>query len=110
MPTVLSTGTADLVLNTPMTIYTSSANKHYAGFINFDEMDTGDTTILLVKTKVLSGDSFATYYPQTFTGPDGGLDSPVFLIPITGCPYGIEIILQQTAGTVRDYKWQFNEP
>ena len=80
MPTVLNVGTADLVLDTPSAIYSPSSSKHYTWFIIFDEMDSGDLTILLVKTKVLSGDSFATFYKRIFLRVDGGLDAPVFYI------------------------------
>ena len=110
MPTILNTGTTSLTLNTPSTFYTSSSNKHYSAWVNLDNMDTGDTTSLTINIKVLSGDSFTGFYTQVFTDVDGGLDKPVFFIPFFSAPYGVEFILEQTAGTGRDYKWQVIEP
>lgn len=112
MPTVLSEGTFDPADNNPVTVYSSAANKHFSFYIDLDEMDTGDTLVVIVKVKVLTGDTFKGVYKRTFNGPNGGqeADDPNFFINYLPGPYGIELSLAQTAGTLRDYKWQANEP
>lgn len=112
MPTILNSGTANLVISTPQTIYTSASNKNYTGKINMRNMQSGDTTLLQINVKVLSGDTFSEgeVFRQEFSGANGGQASPVFFIPYTPAEYGIEIILTQTAGTGRAYKWIVTEP
>lgn len=110
MPTVLDSGTFDVPDGNENTVYTATDSKIYGAWINFDELDTGDTLVLRLKTKTLTGDSFDTFYERTFTGVDGGIDGKIFGILPTICPYGFTLTLQQTAGTLRDFKYQIHEP
>lgn len=110
MPTVLGSGNTTLSDGNETTLYESTSNKHFGAEVNLDEMLSGDTTRVKVYTKVLTGDAYAEFFDQTYSGVDGGQGAPVIYFPFKSGPYGYKLTIQQTAGTLRSYKWRVDEP
>lgn len=110
MPTVLGEGNPTLADGNELTLYESTSNKHYGAELNLDNMQAGDTTRVKAYTKVNSGDSYAEFFDQTYSGADGGQAAPVIYFPFKSAPYGYKLTIQQTAGTLRAYKYRVDEP
>jgi hypothetical protein len=81
-------------------------------FVDLDNMQGGDTVEFKVYYRIKSQDVHAGALKlqslQNYTGIDGGLANNTKVIAIDLYPnrFGIEVTLQQTAGTNRIYDWQ----
>jgi len=76
--------------------------------IDLDNMLAGDTTVIRVYYRLNAGGGLQLWDYHTYTGADGGLASNRKLIAADLLPtrFGIQITLEQTAGTYRDYDWE----
>lgn len=81
-------------------------------FVDLDNMQSGDTTEFRVYYRIKSQDVHAGALElqsyQSYTGIDGGLANGTKLIAIDLYPnrFGVQVTLQQSAGTNRLYDWQ----
>ncbi len=106
-PNVQGSGTPTLVIDTPNTVYTTSSTNNYSAAVNLVNMQSGDTIVIRIKKKVVSGGSFALIDEYTKSGVQA---RPVFEIPFIPCPYGFELVLEQTDGTGRVVEWNVVTP
>jgi hypothetical protein len=78
------------------------------GFIDLDNMLAGDAIVLRIYYRIRDGGSLKLWASGTYSGVDGGLADGQKLIEFASMPnrHGIQITLEQTAGTNRDYDWE----
>lgn len=79
-----------------------------AVFVDLDAMLGGDTTDFKVYYRIAAGGGLQLQDYQSYTGVDGGLANSKKLIVIDLHPnrFGIQVTLQQMAGTNRAYPWE----
>lgn len=106
--TLLSEGTQTATISTEHTIYNSTVNRFYMGFIDLTNMASGDTTELRVKVKVKGAGSVVIVKYETFTGAQ--TNEPLWYLPPMPSDLEITITLKQTAGTGRAYDFRIVTP
>lgn len=76
-------------------------------FVDLDNMAGGETTIIRVYYRLVAGGGLQLQDYQSYAGADGGLANGKKIVAISLYPnrFGIQITLQQTAGTLRAYTW-----
>lgn len=97
--TLTATGAAQDVVNSNLT-------KRVEGFIDLTNMQSGDTVVITYKVKVRSAGSMIRKWQATYSGAQ---TDPLIGFAPHLCPYGIQIILQQTAGVNRTYDYYFEK-
>lgn len=95
-------GTADVALNTPLTLTTETTAGGYQLTIDLSEMASGDTVTISSDVKTLTGSTAAESHTITLSGAQ---DSPVFVSVPIAVEHSIAYIVEQTAGTARDFDW-----
>jgi len=77
-------------------------------FVDLDNMAQGDTVAIRVYYRLRAGGGLQLWDYSQYIGADGGLPNSVKLISADLLPtrFGIQITLEQTAGTNRDYDWE----
>jgi len=92
------------VSSTPLGVH-----KPHVVFIDLDNMDQGDTTVIRTYYRLAGGGGWLLEDYQSYTGADGGLANGIKVIAVDLYPnrFGIRITLEQTAGTNRDYLWKY---
>jgi hypothetical protein len=78
-------------------------------WVDLDNMVAGDSTTLRVYYRLSDGGALKLWDSQVFAGPDGGLVNLAKLLDIELHPnrHGLQVTLEQTAGTYRVYPWEF---
>ena len=108
MPTVNSQGdlTAD---GTEQTLIDAVTSKWFSGYIDLENMSSGDTTVIKLYIKVRSSgvSTLVLWWQDTYV--DAQTNKPILYL--TPMPSDIEykVTLTQTAGTNRVYPWKFYE-
>ena len=107
MATQEDSGTADVTLDTPMTLFTSSAtpaDKSYGAKIDTEQMVAGDRVVITVKTKSISTATVQIVINDILTDAQ---DIPQWYLPPIFSPHasGFILIVEQTDGTARDFNW-----
>ena len=77
-------------------------------FVDLDNMILGDTIVLRAYYRLLDGGTLKLWDSQTFTGIDGSLANSAKIMNISFEPnrHGLQVTLEQTGGTNRDYDWE----
>jgi hypothetical protein len=77
-------------------------------FVDLDNMAQGDTVEIRVYYRLNAGGGLQLWDYSQYIGADGGLPSSIKLISADLLPnrFGVQITLEQTAGTNRDYDWE----
>jgi hypothetical protein len=80
----------------------------YTLFVDLDNMIAGDTTVIRAYYRLRAAGGLQLWDYHTYTGADGGLASSRKLISADLLPtrFGVQVTLQQTAGTYRAYDWE----
>jgi len=73
--------------------------------VDLSPMQAGDTVVLKVNTKVLTGSAEAIFIEQTFTGVQA---EPVIQSEPVASPHSYAATLQQTGGVYRTFDWSVN--
>jgi len=89
-------------LDTEETLTTQTDAEVYILVVNLTNMASGDTTILRIKPKVLTGGAAALAFSQSFTGAQ--TEVVVYSEPIASA-HSVAFTLEQTDGTARAYEW-----
>jgi hypothetical protein len=78
-------------------------------FVDLDNMVGVDSITLRVYCRLSDGGGLQLWDSQVFTGPDGGLVNLAKILDIEFHPnrHGLQVTLEQTAGTNRAYNWEF---
>jgi hypothetical protein len=74
------------------------------GYIDLTNMASGDTVVIKESMKIKSGGNYVVYASETYTGAQS---IPLLHIITKPSRYALKITLQQTAGTYRDFDYQF---
>jgi hypothetical protein len=74
------------------------------GYIDLSNMASGDTVVIRQFMKISSGGNYIKYAEETYSGAQS---LPLLHIVTKPAVYGLKITLQQTAGTNRNYPYQF---
>jgi len=92
------------VSNNPLGVH-----KPLVVFIDLDNMDQGDTTVIRVYYRLADGGGFLLEDYQSYVGIDGGLANGITVIAVDLLPnrFGIRVTLEQTAGVNREYLWKY---
>lgn len=79
--------------------------------VDLDAMQGGDTTVLRVYYRITAGGGLQLEDYQSYTGADGGLANSIKMVTIALNPnrFGCQLTLEQTAGAVRTYRWEYFE-
>jgi len=93
-----------VIANAPSAVFMPLTIK-----IDLDNMAGGDTTVIKIYDRIKSGGTLQQVDYQSYTGADGGLadGSKVIYISLKENRFGFKVTLQQTAGTNRDYDWEY---
>ena len=99
----VESGTQTATLSTEHTIGTSTGIGIYVLVVDTNEMASGDTLTIRMKTKVLSGGTMRLADEVVLTGAQAVPNK--YSVPI---PSDVEIFcsIEQTTGTVRAYPWK----
>jgi hypothetical protein len=78
-------------------------------WVDLDNMIAGDTIIIRVYYRLSDAGALKLWDSQAFTGADGGLVNLAKILDISFEPnrHGFSVTLEQTAGTMRTYPWEF---
>jgi hypothetical protein len=108
MPTVNSQGdlTAD---GTPQTLIDETTNKWFSGYIDLENMASGDTVIIKTYIKVRSTGVATLALWSTDTYVDAQTTKAVVFCAPMPSDVEFKITLTQTAGTFRVFPWKFFE-
>jgi len=76
--------------------------------LDLDAMQAGDTIVVKVYHRMSDAGSLKLLSYYTWTGADGGLSNGELLDSVELVPnrHGLQVTLQQTAGTNRTYPWE----
>jgi len=74
------------------------------GYIDLSNLASGDTVIIRIYVKVKDGGDYEKHAEETYSGAQ---TLPLLFIQPRPAKYGLKITLQQTAGTYRNYDYQF---
>lgn len=74
------------------------------GWIDLSNMEAGDTVVIKEYVKLKSGGTYTLYDSASYSGVQAKPALHVIKIP---AKYGVKVTLQQTAGTNRDYDYNF---
>jgi len=74
------------------------------GYIDLSNMASGDTVVVREYMKIASGGNYVKYAEETYSGAQS---IPLLHIVTKPARYALKVTLQQTAGTNRDYPYQF---
>lgn len=103
----VTSGTQSATLDTEHTLTTQTGAEMYVLVVNLVNMADGDTVILRIKTKVLSGGSASLAFSETFT--DNQTDEVVYSPPVPSA-HSAAFTLEQTDGTGRSFEWSVVKP
>lgn len=103
MPTVFSSGTQSATITTEHSLLSTTVAGTFVFAVNTVNMAAGDLLELVVKTKVLSGDTIAVAHKMTFTNAQ---EEPVKVFVPVASDLGADFTLKQVAGTGRSYPWK----
>ncbi len=80
-------------------------------YVDLDNMAGGETTELRVYYRIVDGGALQLLDFAQYVGADGGLANSIKLVTIALGPtrFGIQVTLEQTAGTLRTYRWAIFE-
>ena len=101
-------GTANPVLDVELTIRTITAIGSYRILVDLAELADDDVVILRVKTEVLAADTPAIVESVRYAddmGAEGQIARSTWYV-VVDASHSLVFTLEQTDGTVRDYKWQ----
>jgi hypothetical protein len=74
------------------------------GYIDLSNMASGDTVVVREYMKIASAGSYVKYAEETYSGAQS---IPLLHILTKPARYALKVTLQQTAGTNRNYPYQF---
>jgi hypothetical protein len=74
------------------------------GYIDLTNMASGDTVVVREYMKIQPAGSYVKYAQEPYSGAQ---DIPLLHVLTKPARYGLKVTLQQTAGTNRDYPYQF---
>lgn len=97
-----ASGTQTATIGTEHTLSTPTTNKTRVLVVDMNNMVSGDTLELRIKSKVLSADSNQLAYLATFVGAQTQPNLYSVPVPMNN---GGQFTLKQTAGTGRAFKW-----
>lgn len=102
-PAALNTEYTLCIINTPLGSFKPLKVK-----IDTREMTWGDTTIVKWWERIESGGDWVEKDEEEFDGPQDIVPlSPMKNIHLEPNRFGIKITLEQKAGTLRDYPWEW---
>lgn len=78
--------------------------RHLEGYVDLSNMTSGDTVIIRQYMKIASDGSYVKYAEETYSGAQS---LPLLHIVTKPAKYGLKLTLQQTAGTYRQFPYQF---
>ena len=104
--TIEGSGTQAASIGTEHTLLTDSDAKVFILIVDTANMALGDTLILRIKIKTLSGSTVKEVYTAVFTHAQTDEEIKVSIpVPSPGHASGFVATLQQTDGTGRSYDW-----
>jgi hypothetical protein len=83
-------------------LFSGTGPGRYSGYIDFSSMVGGDVTI--IREYILINGIYKVYHTESYTGMPTDL---VLSISPKESISGVQLTLQQTAGILRDYAYQF---
>jgi hypothetical protein len=83
---------------------TGNPSRYLEGYIDLSNMASGDTIVIREYMKIKSDGGYVKYAEETYSGAQ---TLPLLHILTKPGRYGIKITLQQTAGTYRNFPYQF---
>ncbi len=101
-------GTANPVIDVELSLRVISTIGSYRILIDLTEMVDDDVLIIRIKTEVLAADSRAVVESVRYAdaqGTDGQIVRSTWYV-VVDASHSLEFTIEQTDGTVRDYKWQ----
>ena len=80
-------------------------------YVNLDNMQAGDTTIIREYYRIKSGGNLELLDYNSYANADGGLPNNrvLILVELSDTRFGFKVTLEQTAGVMRDYDWELTE-
>jgi hypothetical protein len=108
MPTVNSQGdlTAD---GTEQTLWDVTTNKWFSGWIDLENMASGDTTVIKTYVKVRSTGVATLSLWSVDTYVDAQTNKPIVFVAPMPSDIEFKVTLTQSAGTNRVYPWKVYE-
>jgi len=100
-------GTQTAVISTEHTLFTTTTNKFYMGYIDLTNLSGGDTVELRLKVKIKGAGSVVQVRTETFSGAQV---DPLWYFPPLPSDLEITITLKQTAGSGRNFDWRILSP
>jgi len=83
---------------------TGNPSRFLEGYIDFVNMAAGDTVVIRQYVSVVTPVAYRQYATETYSGAQA---MPMLFVVSKSGRYGIRVTLQQTAGTMRDFPYQF---
>lgn len=83
---------------------TGNPSRFLEGYIDFNAMVAGDTVVIRQYVSVVTPVAYRQYATETYSGAQA---MPMLFVVSKSGRYGIRVTLQQTAGTMRDFPYQF---
>ncbi len=93
---------------TEQTVVTSAVAGVFVFAIDLENMASGDSITIRIKTKVLSSSTSREVVQAIYTDAQVDPDIHVESIPIVS-PQEVVVTVEQTAGTNRNYQWHFKQ-
>ena len=100
--TVQDSGTQTAVVSTEHTLETVTGLGVYQLFVDCSNLALGDTVVVRIYCKVLSGSSSAIMFEASYSHPQSYVVKASE--PVTN-PYELVFKLEQTGGSARDFEW-----
>lgn len=103
--TLMADGTEQnlVIVDTPLGTFSPLKIK-----VDMSAMDWGDSTTIKWYERLADGGGYVEKDEKDFNGPQNILpDSPVKNVELEPNRFGIQVTLQQTAGTLRAYPWEY---
>ena len=91
---------------TEQTVVEYSGLGKIIGYIDLQNMQAGDTVVIRMYVKLKSDGNYKKYDEGTYTGVQS---KPVIYIRPKESHYGVKVTLQQTAGVMREFDYNFLE-
>jgi len=76
----------------------------YGGWIDPTDMGAADSVTVRIYNRIAAGGDFVQEYSSDVYA---GVRTTLIAIPSTSNRYGVRVTLEQTAGTLRDFPWEF---
>jgi len=89
---------------TEQIIVEASGILNLEGYVDLSEMVEGDRVVLRRYVKIQEGDEYKLHASDTYSGVQA---EPLVRFPFIAGYYGIKVTLQQTAGTYKNFPYQF---